>query len=129
MQVLVACDDVADLLVIRRLFRDTSWNVVAVRSGNQALTALGKQDFQAVIADDDRLPDMAGADLLSTAAAHRPDALRILLVRNERVPELLDGANAGLFQLVTRPFFAKPVKDLLLEFAKLAAHPVAAAPK
>jgi HD-GYP domain-containing protein (c-di-GMP phosphodiesterase class II) len=129
MQVLVACDDVADLLVFRRLFRDTAWNVVAVRSGNQALAALGKGEFQAVIADDDRIPDMQGADLLASVASNRPDALRILLVRNERIPELLDAANSGLFQLVARPFFAKPVKDLLVEFAKIAAHPVTAAPK
>jgi cyclic di-GMP phosphodiesterase len=122
MQVLVACDDVADLIVFRRLFRDTPWNVVAVRSGNQALTALGKQEFQAIIADDDRLPDMGGSDVLGAAAANRPDALRILLVRNERVPELLDAANAGLFQLVARPFFAKPVKDLLVEHAQLLVH-------
>ena len=118
MQVLVACDDVADLLVFRRLFRDTNWNVVAVRSGNQALAALGKVEFQAVIADDDRIPDMAGADLLSTVASNRPEAVRILLVRNERVPELLDAAKSGLFQLVARPFFAKPVKDLLVEHAQ-----------
>src|SRR5262249_3264727 len=110
MQVLVACDDVADLIVFRRLLRDTPWNVVAVRSGNQAMAAMAKQEFQAVIADDDRIHDMGGADVLATAEQTRPEALRILLVRNERVPELLEAAKSGMFQLVARPFFAKPVR-------------------
>jgi response regulator RpfG family c-di-GMP phosphodiesterase len=115
--VLIANDDVAELLVFRRLLRDTPYTVHAVRSAGQALAALGKQDFAAVIADDERLPDMAGAALLSEVERTRPAVLRILLARPERTDALLEGANLRRYQLIARPFFAKPVVATLLEHA------------
>ncbi|HJZ86607.1 MAG TPA: HD domain-containing phosphohydrolase [Polyangia bacterium] len=115
--VLIADDDVAELLLFRRLLRDTPYVVHTVRSASQALLALGKQDFAAVVADDERLPDMSGAALLAEIEHARPAVLRILLARSERISALLEGAQIRRYQLIARPFFAKPVMTTLIEHA------------
>ena len=80
-RILVANDEVSDLLVMRRLLRDTPYAVDTVRSASQALIAFGKQEYAAVVADDERLPDMPGASLLAEAERIQPAALRVLLAR------------------------------------------------
>ena len=116
-RVLVADDDVSDLLVLRRLLRDTPYAVDTVRSASQALMALGKNEYAAIVADDERLPDMPGAMLLLEAERLQPRALRILLTRPERTAALTDGAKQARYQLIARPFFAKPLMASLVEHA------------
>src|SRR5215203_2859553 len=91
-RVLIAADDVSDLLLFRRLLRDTPYTVDAVRSASQALMALAKREYAAVVVDDERLPDMAGAQLLLEVERTQRAALRILLARSERAPALIAAA-------------------------------------
>jgi response regulator RpfG family c-di-GMP phosphodiesterase len=116
-RLLVADDDVSDLLVMRRLVRDTPYVVDTVRSASQALVALGKHEYAAVVADDERLPDMAGALLLAEVERSQRAALRILLSRPERAPALIDDAKQARYQLIARPFFARPLVASLVEHA------------
>jgi cyclic di-GMP phosphodiesterase len=116
-RVLVADDDVSDLLLFRRLLRDTPFAVDTVRSGGQAVAALAARAYAAVITDDERLPDMAGAALLAEAARAHPTALRVLLARSERTSALADAARDGRYQLIIRPFFAQPLTATLARHA------------
>jgi response regulator RpfG family c-di-GMP phosphodiesterase len=117
LRVLIADDDVSDLLVLRRLLRDTPYSVDTVRSASQALMALAQREYAAIVADDERLPDMPGAMLLDEAMRVQKAALRILLCRSERAPALLPAAQEAHYQLITRPFFAKPLTASLVEHA------------
>jgi putative two-component system response regulator len=116
-RVLIADDDVSDLLVLRRLLRDTPYTVDTVRSASQAVLSLGQHEYAAVVADDERLPDMPGAMLLSEVERVQKPALRILLARSERAPALLPAAEEARYQLIARPFFAKPLVASLVEHA------------
>jgi response regulator RpfG family c-di-GMP phosphodiesterase len=116
-RVLIADDDVSDLLVLRRLLRDTPYSVDTVRSASQAIVALGQREYAAVVADDERLPDMAGAALLLEAERVQKSALRILLSRGERTQALLPAAEEAQYQLIARPFFAQPLVASLVEHA------------
>src|SRR4051794_34090976 len=107
-RVLIADDDVSDLLVLRRLLRDTPYSVDTVRSASQAMMALGQREYAAVVADDERLPDMPGASLLYEVERVQKGALRILLSRPERTGALLPAAQQAHYQLIARPFFAQP---------------------
>src|SRR2546423_1864704 len=108
-RVLIADDDVSDLLVLRRLLRDTPYAIDTVRSASQAVTALAEREYAAVVADDERLADVPGATLLLEAERAQPKALRILLARAERAPLLVAAAKEARYQLIARPFFAKPL--------------------
>src|SRR5215831_6461422 len=121
--VLIADDDVAELLLFRRLLRDSPYVVHTVRSASQALVHLTSHDVAVVIADDERLPDLSGAALLAEVERVRPTVLRILLARAERIGGLLQGAEQRHYQLIARPFFAKPVVSTLLEHASHLAAP------
>jgi HD-GYP domain-containing protein (c-di-GMP phosphodiesterase class II) len=111
---LFVADDVSELLVFRRLLRDTSYVVETVRSAGQALERLEQRDYAAVITDDERLSDLSGIELLRQVERLRPTALRILLVASERT--LGPGVADGLCQAIVRPFIAKPL------LAALTAH-------
>src|SRR5258706_11031126 len=108
-RVLVADDDVCDLVVLRRLLRDTPYQVDTVRSASQALIAFNKNEYAAIVADDERMPDMPGAMLLAECERIQPRALRVLLARSERTAALVDAAKDARYQLIARPFFARPL--------------------
>src|SRR5439155_18318365 len=108
-RVLIANDEVSDLLVLRRLLRDTPYSVDTVRSASQAIVALGQREYAAVVADDERLPDMPGAALLLEAERVQKRALRILLSRSERAQALLPDAQEAHYQPISRPSFAQPL--------------------
>jgi response regulator RpfG family c-di-GMP phosphodiesterase len=114
---LLCHDDVGELMVLRRLLLDTPYVIHAARSAGQALALARKQALAAVVADDERLPDMTGAALLAEIERLQPDALRILIARPERGPALVQSAQARRYQLVVRPYFAKPVLASLSEHA------------
>lgn len=105
---------VDDILVLRRLLRDTSYRVDPATSATQALRAITQHAYAAVIADDDALVGIAGAKLLSSVEELQPAALRILVARRERRPQLANAALAKKYQLFVRPYFAAPVRDALL---------------
>ena len=105
---------VDDILVLRRLLRDTSYRVDPATSATQALRAITQHSYTAVIADDEALVGIAGSKLLSSVEELQPSALRILIARRERRPQLANAALAKKYQLFVRPYFAAPVRDALL---------------
>jgi response regulator RpfG family c-di-GMP phosphodiesterase len=127
-RVLVVDDDVSDLLVLRRLLRDTPYTVDTVRSAGQAASMLSQREYDAVVADDERLADLPGADLLAEVRRVRPQALRVLLARSERASALDGAAREGAYQVVERPFFAKPLLAALTRHAAALAVKGMAAP-
>jgi HD-GYP domain-containing protein (c-di-GMP phosphodiesterase class II) len=116
---------VDDILVLRRLLRDTSYRVDPATSATQALRAITMHAYNAVIADDDALQGIAGAKLLSSVEELQPTALRVLIAGRERRPKLANAALQKKYQLFVRPYFAAPVRDALLahERSKVASGP------
>jgi HD-GYP domain-containing protein (c-di-GMP phosphodiesterase class II) len=105
---------VDDILVLRRLLRDTSYRVDPATSATQALRAISMHSYSAVVADDDALVGISGSKLLSSVEELQPTALRILIARRERRPQLANAALQKKYQLFVRPYFAAPVRDALL---------------
>jgi response regulator RpfG family c-di-GMP phosphodiesterase len=123
LRVLVAIGEVSELLLVRRLLRDTPYTVDAVRGPNAALRALCAQEYAAVVVDDERLPEMPGAKLLAEAKNVQPRALRVLLARKERVPALQQTAKQNNYRILARPFFAPHLRIALLDHAQSLAPP------
>lgn len=116
---------VDDILVLRRLLRETAWRVDPATSATAALRALTQRSYHAVVADDDALVGISGAKLLSSVEELQPPACRVLIADRQRRPALANQALAGRFQLFVRPYFAAPVRDALLahERSMLASGP------
>ncbi len=116
---------VDDILVLRRLLRDTSYRVDPATSATQALRAITMHAYNAVIADDEALEGIAGVKLLSSVEELQPTALRVLITSRERRPKLANAALQKKYQLFVRPYFAAPVRDALLahERSKVASGP------
>jgi response regulator RpfG family c-di-GMP phosphodiesterase len=105
---------VDDILVLRRLLRDSAYRVDPATSATAALRALTQHRYHAVVADDDALVGISGAMLLSSVEELQPAARRVLVATRERRPQLANQALAGRFVLFVRPYFAAPVRDALL---------------
>src|SRR6266700_225326 len=68
---------VDDILVLRRLLRETSYRVDPATSATQALRAISQHAYTAVIADDEALVGITGPKLLASGARRsvkRPSA-------------------------------------------------------
>ena len=75
---------VDDILVLRRLLRDTSYRVDPATSATAALRALTQHSYHAVVADDDALVGISGAKLLSSVEELQPAARRVLIASRPR---------------------------------------------
>lgn len=104
---------VDDVLVLRRLLRDTSYHVIPAAGQAQALRCLADGPWHAVLSDDD-------PKLLEEVERRHPNALRILLAKADRRPKLVAAAHAGRFVLALRPYFATRVRELLADHERRA---------
>ena len=120
---------VDDILVLRRLLRDTSYRVDPATSATQALRAITMHSYNAVIADDEALVGISGSKLLSSVEELQPTALRVLIARRDRRPQLANAALQKKFQLFVRPYFAAPVRDALRRPRALVEGGVGAMPR
>ncbi len=74
-------DDEAHLLAgLRRMLRDrrSEWDMRFAASGSEALSMLDQEPADVVVSDM-RMPEMDGAELLSTVRNRHPDTIRIIL--------------------------------------------------
>jgi response regulator RpfG family c-di-GMP phosphodiesterase len=115
LRILVAVADLTEVLVLRRLLRDTPYHVDVVRSAFHALRAISQLPFNAVIADDHLTEGMSGPKLLAEVERAQPRALRILLADKERRHALAEGHSGGRYRLVFKPYYAAHVQAALLE--------------
>ncbi|HSV07383.1 MAG TPA: sigma-54 dependent transcriptional regulator [Candidatus Binatus sp.] len=100
---LVVDDEPQVLALIPQLF-DGEFPVLTARSGAEALARLAEQEVGVVVADQ-RMPEMAGTELLARIAEERPDVVRILLTAYADIESLLGAINTGrVYQFVTKPW-------------------------
>lgn len=78
-RVLVVDDDPIVLRAVERLLRSahSEWEIVAVRTAEEALEQAASRRFDMVVADLD-MPEMGGAELLSICAERHPEMVRIV---------------------------------------------------
>jgi putative nucleotidyltransferase with HDIG domain len=122
-RVLIAFADTSDLLLLRRILRETPYIAETARSATAALRALCGHQYSAIITDDERLPGMPGAKLLAEASHVQPGALRVLLARADRMATLEPGVRAGAYVALPRPFFSPGLRAALLEHAEKLSRP------
>jgi two-component system response regulator HupR/HoxA len=100
---LVVDDEAPVLALVPQLFAG-EFPVLTARNGAEALARIAEHEVGVVIADQ-RMPGMAGTELLARIAAEKPDVVRIVLTAYADTENLLEAINAGqVFQFVTKPW-------------------------
>ncbi|MBM4368147.1 MAG: response regulator, partial [Deltaproteobacteria bacterium] len=113
-RVLVVDDEPLNLQVFEFNFGD-EFLLSFANDAEEAMAVLRAERVAVVIADH-RMPGMLGLDLLSWAAEHRPETVRLLLTAHTDVPLLLEATNRGvLFRYVPKPWDADTMRqDIML---------------
>ena len=107
---LLLVDDDRDIVRMLADYLGREFQITTAADGVEALYLLGKEPFDAIVADH-MMPGLTGIQLLEKAAELRPDAVRVLLTASERIDELRDAINKAR----VHRFLNKPVRLLELK--------------
>ena len=107
---LLLVDDEVDVLdsLIRTFRKD--YTVLTASSGREAITLLKSHTFDLIISDQ-RMPDIAGDQVLKFALENQPEAIRILLTGYADMESLVRSVNeAGIYKYLTKPWEPEDLK-------------------
>src|SRR5689334_9330718 len=102
-RVLVADDERAQLKALCQTLRDEGYDTVGVASGEAAIEALGKAEFDLLLADL-MMPKMDGIALLREAVALRPELIGIIMTGAGTIATAVEAMKAGAFDFILKPF-------------------------
>ncbi len=110
--VLIVDDEAPVLALIEQLFSG-EFPVRTARGAAEALAEIATHEVGVIIADQ-RMPGMAGIELLAQIAAEKPDVVRIVLTAYADTDNLLDAINAGrVYQFVTKPWDNRELQTIV----------------
>jgi len=119
-RVLFVDDEERILNALRMLFRD-EYDVVTASSGAEAVEIM-KKDPVAVVVSDQRMPGMAGVEVLREVKKSSPRTVRILLTGYSDLAALVGSINEGeVFRFVKKPWDNDDIREVLKEAAAVAA--------
>jgi two-component system, sensor histidine kinase RpfC len=123
MRVLVADDQSANLMVLRRLLEKAGHRPWIVDDGEDVLMAIENQAFDAVIIDL-HMPGMSGVEIMKQARfmeAGRKRTPFIVLTADATSEARLECERAGAYAFMTKPVIIQKLLDKLAEIAEGAA--------
>ncbi|MES2207679.1 MAG: HD domain-containing phosphohydrolase [Pseudomonadota bacterium] len=117
--ILLVDDEVKILNTLRRLLRPLGYNVLAATSGEDALMTLEHEPIDLVISDM-RMPNMDGAQLLSTVKKRWPDICRILLTGYADMASTINVINqAEIYRYIAKPWDDSEILEIIKGALKL----------
>ncbi len=107
-------DDEANILnAIKRLLRHEPWGIHCVTRAQEAFALLKQIPIQVVVTDQ-RMPEMAGIDFLSSLREQRPEIVRMMMTGFSETPVAIDAINRGeVFRFITKPWNDEEFKATL----------------
>ena len=107
-------DDEANILkALQRLLRNEPCRVLTATRGSEALEIVDRERPQVVVSDQ-RMPEIAGVDLLQSIRQRHPDVIRVLLTGYTEMNVAVEAINRGeIFRLVTKPWNDEELKATL----------------
>jgi len=119
-RVLFVDDEERVLNALRALFRD-EYDVATSASGAAAIEAMKAHPAQIVVTDQ-RMPGMAGVDVLRELRKSHPRTVRILLTGYSDLAALVGSINEGeIFRFVKKPWDNDEIRAVMKEAAAVAA--------
>ena len=103
-RILIIDDEASVLSTLKRLFRNKPYEVFSALSGEEGLSLLEKQPVDLIISDM-RMPQMDGAEFLSTVKETYPLTERILLTGYSDMESTIKAINdGGIFGYMSKPW-------------------------
>jgi two-component system probable response regulator PhcQ len=110
--VLLVDDDENVLHGLARVLRKQPYQLFTAASAEEAVWILKTHNVDVIVADE-KMPGMAGGDLLAWTAEHFPQVMRIVLTGHATVDSAIRAINQGS----VCHYFTKPCKDVDLAIA------------
>jgi len=111
--VLFIDDEVNILRAVQRLLRNESCKVLTASRGREALELLDKETAHVVVSDQ-RMPEMAGVEVLLAVRDRHPDAVRMMMTGYTEMNVAVDAINHGeIYRLITKPWNDEELKATL----------------
>ncbi len=118
LSLLIVDDDSEFRGLLARRFSQHGYHVEEAASGEQALEALQRREFDVALFDM-MMPGMSGLALLETLKAQRSECEVIMLTGQATVESAVAAMKAGAYDYLTKPF---PLRDLELVVEKARDH-------
>ena len=117
---LLFVDDEERILRSLRMLFAANYRVLVTTSGHEALEILKREKVHALISDQ-RMPAMAGVDLLRQAREIVPDTMRLLLTGYSDIEAIVGSINDGeVFRYISKPWNADEIRAIVGEAAGIA---------
>ncbi len=102
---LLLVDDEQNVLrALKRLLRDTNYEIFTATNGEEGLELFIKHEIQLVISDY-RMPGMNGVDFLSRIRRKAPDTIRIILSGYADASVMMEAINDGqIYKFIPKPW-------------------------
>jgi putative nucleotidyltransferase with HDIG domain len=111
--VLFIDDEVNILRAVQRLLRNEPCRILTASRGQEALDLLAKDAAQVVVSDQ-RMPEMAGVEVLLAVRDRHPDAVRMMMTGYTEMNVAVDAINHGeIYRLITKPWNDEELKATL----------------
>jgi len=108
--ILVVDDEVDNLTAFQMEFGDY-FEILTAPGGKQALELLQKRGEVALIAVDQRMPEMRGVDVLKEVVRLYPDTVRFLVTAYSDIQVVVEAINAGnVYRYISKPWEHEDVK-------------------
>ncbi|MDG1937561.1 MAG: response regulator [Pseudomonadales bacterium] len=112
-KVLFVDDEKSILVALRRLCRNTGWDIYTAESGDEGLAIIDEHTIDLVVSDM-RMPKMNGAEFLGQVVERSPSTVRILLTGYSEVTATLAAIDKGkIFCHCTKPWDNDEFKEIL----------------
>ncbi|MGE5318828.1 MAG: response regulator [Hyphomicrobiaceae bacterium] len=117
---LLFVDDEERILRSLRMLFAANYRVLVTTSGVEALEILKRERVHALISDQ-RMPVMAGVDLLRQAREIAPNTMRLLLTGYSDIEAIIGSINDGeVFRYINKPWNADDIRGIVGEAAGIA---------
>jgi len=115
-RVLVLDDDASMQKLVSTLLRRKGYRVDVVDSGEEAIDAIGRQKYTALLLDL-MMPTEGGMTVLQHLRVHQPDLLKRVILLTAASESVLKSVSKDVFAVVRKPFAAD---DLIATIKRLA---------
>lgn len=117
---LLFVDDEERILRSLRMLFAANYRVLVTTDGREALEILKREKVHALISDQ-RMPVMAGVDLLRQAREIAPNTMRLLLTGYSDIESIIGSINDGeVFRYINKPWDADDIRSIVGEAAGIA---------
>ena len=114
-KILFVDDEKSILVALRRLCRNTDWDIYTAESGDEGLAVIAEHTIDLVVSDM-RMPKMNGAEFLEQVVKRSPSTVRILLTGYSDVAATIAAIDKGkIFCHCTKPWDNDEFREILKE--------------